>query len=260
MYLMDKWFTVEKIDDVTYAISEYGHWEEPHAYLIVGTKKAVLVDTGLGVEDIKAEVEKITKLPVCVIITHSHWDHIGGVNLFSQVLVHSEDADWLENGLPISDAHVRSNFSLKPTSIPLPDNFKLSDYHVPRVKPGNILHDGNLIDLGGRELKIIHTPGHSPGSICIIEEKNGYLFSGDTLYEGTLYMNYESTDPSAFANSIERLSKLREIKKILPGHHKLPLDRDFLLRVNESFEVLREKQALHHGSGLHEFGSHKILI
>ena len=73
---MADWFTVEMIDKDTFAISEYKHWEETHCYLLSGTEKAVLIDTGLGVANIKEIVDSLTTLPVLVVTTHVHWDHI----------------------------------------------------------------------------------------------------------------------------------------------------------------------------------------
>ena len=78
---MKDWFTVEKIDEDTYAISEYQHWEETHCYLLCGTKRALLIDTGLGVANIKEVVDKLTMLPIFVVTTHVHWDHIGDINI-----------------------------------------------------------------------------------------------------------------------------------------------------------------------------------
>ena len=64
---MDSWFTVEQIDQDTFVISEYRHWEETHCYLLCGTKKAILIDTGLGVSNIREVIDGLTKLPVTVI-------------------------------------------------------------------------------------------------------------------------------------------------------------------------------------------------
>ena len=63
---MKDWFTVEKIDNNTFAISEYKHWEETHCYLLCGNEKAILIDTGLGVENIKEITDSLTKLPIMV--------------------------------------------------------------------------------------------------------------------------------------------------------------------------------------------------
>lgn len=79
------WFSVEKIDSDTFAISEYKHWEETHCYLLCGTEKAVFIDTGLGVGNIREIVDSLTSLPVTVMITHVHWDHIGGHRYFEKI-------------------------------------------------------------------------------------------------------------------------------------------------------------------------------
>ena len=98
---MGNWFTVEKIDNGTYAISEYKHWEETHCYLLCGTEKAVLIDTGLGVANIKAVVDSLTTLPITVITTHVHWDHIGGHGYFDNIAVHEMEENWLSIQFPI---------------------------------------------------------------------------------------------------------------------------------------------------------------
>ena len=82
---MSEWFTVEKIDSQTFAISEYKHWEETHCYLLCGEESAVLIDTGLGVSNIREIVDSLTKLPVMVVTTHIHWDHIGGHKYFDNI-------------------------------------------------------------------------------------------------------------------------------------------------------------------------------
>lgn len=77
------WLTIQQLDKDTWALSEPRHWEETHAYLLTGTKQALLIDTGLGVCDLFSAVRSLTSLPVTVALTHAHWDHIGGCNAFS---------------------------------------------------------------------------------------------------------------------------------------------------------------------------------
>ena len=95
------WFTVEKIDAQTFAISEYKHWEETHCYLLLGTERAVLIDTGLGVANIRKVVENLTDLPVTAITTHAHWDHIGGHKYFPNFAVHEDEVTWISEQFPI---------------------------------------------------------------------------------------------------------------------------------------------------------------
>ena len=92
---MTNWFTIEKIDSVTFAIGEYRHFEEVHSYLLIGTQAALLIDTGLGVADIKTVVDSLTALPVIVATTHVHWDHIGGHSHFQDLAVHEAEKEWL---------------------------------------------------------------------------------------------------------------------------------------------------------------------
>ena len=105
------WFTVENIDHATFAISEYGHWSQVHSYLIIGKERAALIDTGLGIANIKEVVQRLTQLPVLVITTHVHADHIGGHSLFTEIAVHENDKSWLENGIPFPIEQFRKHLT-----------------------------------------------------------------------------------------------------------------------------------------------------
>ncbi len=85
------WFTVDKIDNNTYIISEYRHWEETHCYLINGTEQSLLIDTGLGICNIHDVIVKLTNQPVIAVATHIHWDHIGGHKYFPNFYAHSAE-------------------------------------------------------------------------------------------------------------------------------------------------------------------------
>lgn len=92
---MERWFTVERLAEDTFAISEYRHWEETHCYLLCGTERALLIDTGLGVGNIKAVTDRLTRLPILVAATHVHWDHIGGHRYYRDIAVHEAEQAWL---------------------------------------------------------------------------------------------------------------------------------------------------------------------
>ena len=116
---MDSWFTVEKIDCNTFAISEYKHWEETHSYLLCGEKMAVLIDTGLGISNIRKIVDTLTQLPIMVITTHIHWDHIGGHKYFKFIAVHEAEREWLSAKFPIPLQVVKHSLMCKPCNFPL---------------------------------------------------------------------------------------------------------------------------------------------
>ena len=99
---MDQWFTVDRIDEDTYIISEYRHWEETHCYLLNGSGRSLLIDTGLGICNIYDEAVKLTDQPVTAVATHIHWDHIGGHKYFPDFYAHEEELGWLSGGFPLS--------------------------------------------------------------------------------------------------------------------------------------------------------------
>ncbi|NLL71359.1 MAG: MBL fold metallo-hydrolase [Epulopiscium sp.] len=257
---MSHWFTIEEIDSITYAISEYGHWERMHSYLLIGMHHALLIDTGLGIGNIKKEVESLTDLPIKVVTTHVHWDHIGGHHLFNDIFVHKEDVEWLRNGLPIPMDQIRKSIMQEPFSKKVPKDFDVNQYKVYTGNPTKILQDNEIIDIGERKIRVLHTPGHSPGHVCFWEEEKGYLYTGDLIYAGTLYAFYPSTNPKDFKHSVDRISCLKDIKKILPAHHDLNIPVDIIQRVKYAFEWIEKKNLLMHGSGVFQFEGFNIKL
>ena len=254
---MDSWFTVEQIDCHTFAISEYQHWEETHSYLLCGEKMAVLIDTGLGISNIREVVESLTELPVMVMTTHVHWDHIGGHKYFNFIAVHEAEKEWLSVKFPVPLSVVKHSLMCKPWSSP-PD-FKINQYQIFQGIPQMLLHDGDRIDLGKRSLVVVHTPGHSPGHCCFYEPDKKYIYSGDLVYSGCLDAFYPSTDPQQFWESIQKISSLG-IDRILPGHHQLSIPLALIDRIELAFRELSDRGKLKHGSGLFDYGDFQIHI
>ena len=254
---MANWFEVEKIDSDTYAISEYKHWEENHCYLLCGTNRAILIDTGLGIANLKAVVDSLTELPITVITTHVHWDHIGGHRHFNHIAVHHGERDWLSKKFPIPLEIVKNNLMLKPCAFPA--DFNPDYYRIYQGVPQDVFDDGDCFNLGNRTLSVIHTPGHSPGHCCFYESDRKYLYSGDLIYCGCLDAFYPTTDPQLFQQSINRVRQL-EINRILPGHHLLAVPVDIIDRTAKAFDSLADRKQLKQGSGIFEFGDFQIHI
>ena len=257
---MDEWFTIEKIDDETYVISEYGHWEKVHSYLLIGKTSAILIDTGLGIGNIKKEVDKLTELPVTVVTTHMHWDHIGGHNLFNEIYVHKDDAECLKNGIGIPLSVIKKNVMAEPFSKNPPVEFNIENYKAYIGEPTKILKDEDIIDIGLRKIRVVHTPGHSPGHICIFEEEKGYLYTGDLVYKGTLYAFYPSTDPILFKQSIDKINDLKGITKILPAHNDLDVQVNLINSIKNAFKDIEDKDKLKQGNGIFDFNDFRIHI
>lgn len=254
---MDNWFSVSKIDDNTFAINEDKHWEETHCYLLCGVKNALLIDTGLGVANIKKVVDSLTLLPVLVVTTHIHWDHIGGHKYFENIAVHEAEKDWLSIKFPIPLQAVKQNLVCKPCDFPL--DFSIDSYQLPKISPQQILHDGDCLDLGERKITVIHTPGHSPGHCCFYEPERKYLYSGDLIYSGCLDAFYPTTDPQLFWQSVKKIQHL-DVERVLPAHHQLNIPVNIINSIEKAFSQLAGEGRLEQGNGIFDFADFQIHI
>lgn len=253
---MSDWFSIDKADEKTYIISEYRHWEETHCYLLIGDDKCLLIDTGLGICNIHDEIVKLTDKPVAAVATHIHWDHIGGHKYFPEFYAHGEELSWLNGEFPLSAETVKG---MVIDRCDLPEGFDVSTYSMFQGKPTRILKDGDLIDIGGRIIEVLHTPGHSPGHMCFWEKERGYLFTGDLVYKGTLFAYYPSTDPAAYLNSLEKIAAL-PADRVFPAHHSLDIAPEIVIRMRDAFRELKEKGTLRHGSGTFDYGDWAVWL
>lgn len=251
----DSWFTVTAIDNSTFAISEYGHWEQVHSFLLLGADKAALIDTGLGIGNIRSITDQLTTLPIDVLTTHVHTDHIGSHGEFERIYVHEADQNWLIHGIQgLSLEQIRRDISRDITR-PTPETFDPSTYTPYQGQPAGLLRDGDRMDLGGgRIITVYHTPGHSPGHLCFWDERRGFLFSGDLLYDTLpVYAFYPSTNPADLTRSLLRIADIEGVRKVYGSHHTLGLDPEILLEAKRAARYLQEQGLDHFGTGIHQF-------
>lgn len=253
---MNNWFTIDKADKNTYIISEYRHWEETHCYLLNGSQRSLLIDTGLGIGNISEAAAKLTDKPVTAVATHIHWDHIGGHKYYPDFYAHEAELDWLDGGFPQPLETIKGYVTER---CDLPEDFHIDDYRFFQGKPTRVLHGGEHIRLGDRVIEVIHTPGHSPGHMCFWEEKTGYLFTGDLAYRGMLTAWFPSTNPEAYLKSLETVAAL-PVKKVFPAHHALDIRLEMIIRMRNAFVQLKEKGMLHHGSGTFDYGDWSVWL
>jgi len=217
----DPWFEVYKVAPDTFAIYEPHQAEEVISYLILGKEKALLFDTGMGISDIRKLVSGLTALPVIVLNSHTHNDHVGGNWQFDAI--YSMDTDFSRKNAKGSTADAQDELAPGQICGELPKGFDAKTY---RTKPWTItkyVHDGDKLDLGGRTIEIISTPGHTPDAICLFDRANGLLFTGDTYYPATIWLYRPETDFDAYANSIARLAALAPQVKTVIGSHNIPV-------------------------------------
>lgn len=121
------------------------------------------------------------------------------------------------------------------------------------------MHGGECIDIGGRTIQVLHTPGHAPGHMCFGEADKGYLFTGDLVYKDTLTAWFPSTDPEAYLNSLETVAAL-PVKRVFPAHHSLDIQPEILVRMRDAFRELKAAKKLHHGSGTFDYGDWSVWL
>lgn len=253
---MNDWFTIDKVDEKTFIISEYRHWEETHCYLLIGSRRSLLIDTGLGISNIYDQVVKLTDTPVTAVATHIHWDHIGGHKYFPDFYAHRDELDWLNGKFPLSIETIRE---MVVDRCDLPDGYDVGDYTFFQGTPTRLLADHDVIDLGDRQIEALHTPGHAPGHLCFWEPETGYLFTGDLVYLDVLFAYYPSTDPEAYLASLEQVAAL-PVKRVFPGHHSLHIQPEILSRMRDAFRQLQAEGKLRHGSGTFDYGDWGVWL
>lgn len=253
---MNNWFTIDEIESDTCILSEYRHWEETHCYLLNGSKHSLLIDTGLGICDIHEQVMKLTSKPVIAVATHIHWDHIGGHRYFPEFYAHSDELNWLNGEFPLTLEQIKQ---MVVDRCDLPQGYDVNTYEFFQGTPTRILRDGDAIDLGGRIIKVLHTPGHSPGHLCFWEEDRKYLFTGDLVYKDTLFAYYPSTDPQAYLASLRKIAAL-PVKRVLPAHHSLDIHPEILIRMRNAFGDLDREGRLKHGTGICRYGDWAVWL
>lgn len=220
-------FEVYEIDQHTWRI------EDPikvYMYLVEGENSALLIDTGMGFEGLDITVRSLTDKPVEVINTHGHLDHTGSDHLFENVNIMDLEKDVVKEHMGLEYRKV-----LIPGLLGSIDSDRIRSeieklVNIPEKKDMKYVGEGHIFDLGGRQLEVIWTPGHTPGSICLLDTENSQLFSGDSVCSmGVLLHLDHSMSLSIYRDSMEKLYGMRDrFDSIYPGHHEVPIDSEYI--------------------------------
>jgi glyoxylase-like metal-dependent hydrolase (beta-lactamase superfamily II) len=235
----DRWFEVYKIRPGVFAIYEPHQLEEVISYLIVGGNRALLFDTGMGISNIQAVVEGLTKLPVSVLNSHTHNDHVGDNWRFSDL--YGMDTDFTRTNARGSKEDAQAELAPDEICGSLPAGFDAKAYATKPFHIAHWLHNGDKIDLGGgRVLQVISVPGHTPDSIALLDEKNGLLFTGDMFYAGPIYLYRPETDLDAYIASMQKLAAMApRLTLLLPAHNVPVGDPAILPKVVTAMQQVR---------------------
>jgi len=234
----DDWFEVYRIRPGVFAIYEPHQSEEVISYLIVGRQRALMFDTGLGISDIKQVVQRLTSFPVSVLNSHTHNDHVSGNWQFTDI--YGMDTDFTRKNAQGSRDDAQAEIAPGELCGPLPAGFDAKNYSTKPFAITHWLHDGDGIDLGGRKLIVVATPGHTPDAISLLDEANGLLFTGDTYYPGTIWLYRPETDLGAYEKSLERMIALApKVRLLLPAHNVPVAEPTELPKLLHAFRQVR---------------------
>ncbi len=211
-----------KINDTTWRFEDDG----VRFFLLCGSEKAALVDTGMNTPNAREMAEGLTDLPIVLINTHADPDHISGNSAFDEFYMS-----------PAEEDNYRHNGG-KGTIIPV--------------------KEGDVIELGGRALRIIDIPGHTPGSIAILDEKYRVLISGDSVEDGNVFMFGTYRNIDIYIESLRHLAKYNGCyDEVYAMHGSIPVKPDIVDKLIEGAEQIRRGEAA--GQKVNVFGNDILL-
>ncbi len=224
-------YHVHSLNEDTYLIEEKTLVNQGLCYLLCGKERALLIDTGFGYPGLKETVTGLTKLPVTVANTHAHVDHVGGNHYFEEIWIHEADK-------PTFALHANPAYTLDILTAGMPGLVRMVldvlTRKMRRVDTSGNYHyfgDDKVFHLGGRDVEVIPTPGHSPGCVCFLDRKARMLFSGDSVCEWGVLLHFEkeSCPPKTYLQSMERLKGLEDAYDTMwPGHHGYPVEKAYV--------------------------------
>jgi glyoxylase-like metal-dependent hydrolase (beta-lactamase superfamily II) len=208
------WYRAKEIGPKTWVINEQGI--NDNMYLLEGADSALLIDSGFGLGNLRDFVKSLTSKPLAIVNTHAHPDHTGGNYQFPRVHIGSAD---LESAKSTLDPKVtRQIASMVMKDIHIADSLKFPD--TLNLKPTVLqpIEDGYVFKLGQRDVRVMALPGHSPGSICLLDKESKFLFTGDNTTETWLFFK-ESLPVETYLKSLQKLSKSKsKFTTLFPGH------------------------------------------
>lgn len=235
---MTKKIPITEIRKNVFLINEF---DGTNCYLVVGTEKALLIDCGTGFCDLRKACEEITDLPITLIATHGHVDHIGGAGQFEKVYIHKDDCKFinkLQMTMLLRKAFLAGNDTIKA------NGFSSKNITKPKFKTEIIPIDENFtIELGGKVISIKHTPGHTVGSIAIIDEYDKIIFSGDNVCDALWMQLPGATTIEEWLPNAKWLYEKSKEYAVYWGHRTPKLESEYIKKViTWGEEILKNNQ------------------
>ena len=257
------WFEVYRIREDIFAVYEPGQFEEVISFLIIGSDRALLFDSGLGIGNMRSVIDSLTDQDVIVLNSHTHYDHTGGNYQFEKIL--GRDTEWTR-AREAGSTHEDVAEFLAPGWVwkDLPAGFDAETFRSQPFTISTTISEGYEIDLGDRVLEVLVTPGHAPDALCLIDRENRLLFTGDTFYLAPLYTHLEGSDFWHFRQTATRLAALAEdVDQVMTAHNVPVVDSDYLTQLGDAFDTIvdgRGDYVFTDGNREYDFGDFSVIV
>lgn len=216
--MTEDWFELRPLSPgVTLIVEPNVHsFFRANLYRIVGRDFDIQLDFGTGVASLSAALGQGEK-PVLAVATHAHVDHVGSFHEFPRRAGHAAEADVFAT--MNDEGTVASWFIAQDGALARPPSHghSMADFVLAPAPLTEFLGEGDTIDTGDRVFRILHLPGHSPGSIALLDESNGELFAGDAIYQGGLVDDIPGADIGDYVSTMRRLAEL-DVAVVHGGH------------------------------------------
>ena len=263
------WFECYELPGEVVAVCEPQHLQEVNAFLIFGDEKALLLDTGMGIFDIRPLIKELcsredtakAKAPgsyfdsLQVVNCHCHFDHAGGNWAFDEILAVD---------VPIVRRQSRAGVAHEPLSnqtdedmflYDYPEGFQPEEYCVKpyRFRP---CEDGHIFRLGGRDVEFITTPGHTEDHAMLYDHKHGILFAGDMIYFGAIYVQFDNdilghSDIEQYIDSLKKIrTRCPDLKSVYVSHNDFITDSSAITLIGSALRRVADGTAC--GTPLHD--------
>ncbi len=236
------WYGVEELAGANYRISEGVVFNN---YLLDGDDEAILIDAGIGFGDMATFVSEFSGRPVSLLLSHSHWDHMGAAYQFDEVRIDGREVTDGDRVVPKNFGYTPAEFieEWQDADRSLPDAFDPAAYELRSVEGVDVVAAGDTIDLGDRTVELIDIAGHSPGQLGVLDRENGVLFGSDIIHNNyDLYIHFDGCDIAAYLETLERVVALRDDGAFdtLYLAHSRPLAGDELSKLDRYLDAVRE--------------------
>lgn len=216
-------YPTKRLAPDTYVLNDFGF---ANCYLLLGDEAALLIDCGMGIGDIEGAVRKITDKPLIVVGTHGHVDHIGGSGAFEKIYLHRDDCG--KNFRSQTSTFIRKAFLIAGKSF-VSDGITLRDVVKFGRRPEVVeILSGHVFDLGGRKVRVEHSPGHTLGSIVLLDDKTKIAFVGDNMSVSEWLFLPHATTVEKWLESARRIRKIADDYALYWGHERGLISTDIV--------------------------------